>query len=216
MPRWSLFIPLAAAGVLLAAMLIPTGPVLAVICAAALVGAVISAVHHAEVIAYYTGEPFGTLVLAVAITVIEVALIVSMMLSGASAKPELPRDTVYSAIMIICNGVVGLCLLVGGMRHHEQAFRIEGASSPLACLIALATLSLVLPAFTTSAPGLMHPYRNLPSPAWRRSCYGRSSCSCRRYAIATTSCPLALPSRMACMRLRHRSGWRGGALCFCL
>jgi len=156
MPRWALFIPLVAAVVLLATLMTPVGAVLAAICTVVLIGAVVAAVHHAEVIAHYTGEPFGTLVLAVAITVIEVALIVSMMISGGSAKSELPRDTVYSAIMIICNGVVGLCLLVGGWRHHEQAFRIEGTSSPLACLIALATLSLVLPAFTTSAPGLMY------------------------------------------------------------
>ena len=84
---------------------------------------------------------------------IEVALIVSMMLAGGADKAALPRDTIFSAIMIICNGVVGLCLLVGGLRHHEQAFHIEGANTGLAALIALATLSLVLPTFTTSAPG---------------------------------------------------------------
>jgi len=153
MPRWAFLIPLVATAVLLAALMTPMGAVLGTICAVALIGSVIAAVHRAEVIAHYTGEPFGTLVLAVAITVIEVALIVSLMISDASPASALPRDTIYSAIMIICNGVVGLCLLVGGWRHHEQAFRIEGASSPLACLIALATLSLVLPAFTTSAPG---------------------------------------------------------------
>jgi Ca2+:H+ antiporter len=152
-PRWTWLIPGIATAVLLAAVMLPVGPALAVVCALALIGAVVAAVHHAEVIAHYTGEPFGTLVLAVAITVIEVSLIVAVMISGASAKPELPRDTVYSAIMIICNGVVGLCLVVGGLRHHEQEFRIEGASSTLACLIALATLSLVLPAFTTSGAG---------------------------------------------------------------
>jgi Ca2+:H+ antiporter len=156
MPRWALAIPLAAGAILVAAMTLPVGPVLATFSAVALISAVVAAVHHAEVIAHYTGEPFGTLVLAIAITVIEVALIIAMMVSGASPRPELPRDTIYSAIMIICNGVVGVCLLVGGWRHHEQAFRIEGASSPLACLIALATLSLVLPAFTTSAPGPMY------------------------------------------------------------
>jgi Ca2+:H+ antiporter len=128
-------------------------PLLAIACGVALVGAVVAAVHHAEVIAHRVGEPFGTLVLAVAITVIEVALIVSMMISAESGKAALPRDTVFSAIMIICNGVVGLCLLVGALKHHEQSFRIEGAGSALACLIALATLSLVLPTFTTSAPG---------------------------------------------------------------
>jgi Ca2+:H+ antiporter len=121
--------------------------------AAALIGAVQAAVYHAEVVAHRTGEPFGTLVLALAVTVIEVALIVSVMLAGGADKAALARDTIYAAVMIICNGVVGLCLLVGGLRHHEQAYRIEGASSSLAALVALATLSLVLPTFTTSSPG---------------------------------------------------------------
>src|SRR6185369_12357125 len=94
-----------------------------------------------------------TLVLALAVTVIEVALIVSVMLTGGPDKAALARDTIYAAVMIICNGVVGLCLLVGGLRHGEQAYRIEGASSSLAALVALATLSLVLPSFTTSSPG---------------------------------------------------------------
>jgi Ca2+:H+ antiporter len=76
-----------------------------------------------------------------------------MMLAGGADKAELPRDTIFSAIMIICNGVIGICLLVGGVKHHEQSFRIEGANSGLAALVAMATLSLVLPTFTTSAPG---------------------------------------------------------------
>ena len=99
------------------------------------------------------GEPFGTLILALAVTVIEVALILSMMLAGGPDKSSLPRDTIFATIMIIGNGAVGLCLLAGGIRHHEQTFRLEGATSALAALIALATLSLVLPTFTTSAPG---------------------------------------------------------------
>src|SRR4029453_4338270 len=115
--------------------------------------AVLAAVHHAEVVAHRVGEPFGTLILALAVTVIEVALIVSMRPAGGPDKSALPRDTIFSAIMIICNGAVGLCLLAGGIRHHEQSFRLEGATSALAALIALATLSLVLPTFTTSAPG---------------------------------------------------------------
>jgi Ca2+:H+ antiporter len=156
MPLWTLSIPIVAGAVLLLSMLVAAGPWLALLYAATLIGAVIASVHHAEVIAHRVGEPLGTLVLAVAITVIEVALIVSMMISGQPAKADLPRDTVFSAIMIICNGVMGLCLLAGGLRHHEQSFRIEGASAALSCLIALTTLSLVLPAFTTSAPGPMY------------------------------------------------------------
>ena len=135
------------------ALMLPVGGLLAVACAVALIVAVIAAVHHAEVVAHRTGEPFGTLVLAVAITVIEVALIISIMLAGGDDKAALPRDTVFAAIMIICNGVVGSCLLVGGVRHHEQSFHIEGANTGLAALVALGTLSLVLPTFTTSSPG---------------------------------------------------------------
>jgi Ca2+:H+ antiporter len=113
----------------------------------------VAALHHAEVVAHRAGEPFGSLVLAVAVTVIEVALVVSMMLSGSPSAAELARDTVFAAVMIVCNGVVGLCLLVGGLRHHSIAFRVEGTSSALATLAALSTLTLVLPAYTTSTPG---------------------------------------------------------------
>jgi Ca2+:H+ antiporter len=156
MPLWALLVPPAALSMLGIALLTGSGWLVAAGCAAILAPAVLAAVHHAEVVAHRVGEPLGTLVLAVAITVIEVALIVSMMASGGADKASLPRDTVFSTVMIICNGVVGLCLLLGGLRHHEQAFRIQGASSAMACLIALSTLSLVLPAFTTSAPGLAY------------------------------------------------------------
>ena len=152
MRSWPWLVPVGAAALLAAALAVSLGPALAIACAIALIGAVIAAVHHAEVVAHRVGEPFGTLVLAVAVTVIEVALIVSMMLAGGADKATLPRDTIFSAIMIICNGVVGICLLLGGLRHREQAFRIEGANSALAALITLATLSLVLPTFTTSSP----------------------------------------------------------------
>jgi len=152
-PRWALIVPLLAMVLLGAALLWPGSTALLVLSAAALIGAVQAAVYHAEVVAHRLGEPFGTLVLALAVTVIEVALIVSVMLTGGPDKATLPRDTIYSAIMIICNGVVGLCLLVGGLRHHEQSYRIEGATSGLAALVALSTLSLVLPSFTTSSPG---------------------------------------------------------------
>jgi Ca2+:H+ antiporter len=91
--------------------------------------------------------------LAVAVTVIEVALIVSLMLAGGEGAVALARDTVFAAIMIVCNGVVGLCVLVGGLRHRVLAFRVEGTSPALAVLVALATLTLVLPTFTTSTPG---------------------------------------------------------------
>ena len=152
MPPWAYLLPPVTMAVLAATSLFPTGTALAALSALALVAAVIAAVHHAEVVAHRLGEPFGTLVLAVAITVIEVALIVSLMLAGGPDKATLPRDTVFAAVMIICTGVVGLCLLVGGLSHHEQTFRLEGASSALAALVALTGLTLVLPTFTTSSP----------------------------------------------------------------
>ena len=153
MPRWALLLPLAAAALLGASLALPMNAAIASACAVALIGAVIAAVHHAEVVAHRVGEPFGTLVLAIAITVIEVALIISMMLAGGEGKAELPRDTIFSAVMIICTGVVGICLLVGGLHHHEQSFQLDGANSALAALVAMAGLSLVLPSFTTSSAG---------------------------------------------------------------
>jgi Ca2+:H+ antiporter len=121
--------------------------------AAALIASVLTAVHHAEVVAHRTGEPYGTLILAVAVTVIEVALIVSLMLAGGGGKELIARDTVFAAIMIVCNGVIGLSILLGGIRHGAPEFRIEGTNPALTVLAALATLTLVLPTFTTSAPG---------------------------------------------------------------
>jgi Ca2+:H+ antiporter len=99
------------------------------------------------------GEPFGTLILALAVTAIETALILSMMFAGGEAMAVLPRDAIYAAVMIICTGIVGLCILLGGLAHHEQAFQVEGAGAGLAALIVMATLTLVLPVFTTSTPG---------------------------------------------------------------
>ncbi len=145
-------LPLLALLVLGVALAGAGGPLLLGAAALALVGAVMAAVHHAEVVAHRVGEPFGTLVLALAVTVIEVALILSMMLAGGADKAALPRDTLFAAVMIIANGVVGVCLLVGGLRHREQSFRVEGTGSGLAALVALSTLTLVLPTFTTSSP----------------------------------------------------------------
>ncbi|MFD0314274.1 calcium:proton antiporter [Streptomyces flavalbus] len=118
-----------------------------------LAGAVLAAVHHAEVVAHRVGEPFGSLVLAVAVTVIEVALIVTLMADGGDKTSTLARDTVFAAVMITCNGVVGLSLLVGSLRHGTAVFNAEGTGAALATVATLATLSLVLPTFTTSAPG---------------------------------------------------------------
>lgn len=118
-----------------------------------LVISVIAAVHYAEVVAHRLGEPFGTLVLAISVTVIEVALIVAMMLSGSEGATFIARDAVFAAIMIVMNGVVGLCIFVGGLNHRELSFRIEGPNSALAVLATLATFTLVLPVFAISSPG---------------------------------------------------------------
>ncbi|MBV8510387.1 MAG: ionic transporter y4hA [Xanthobacteraceae bacterium] len=118
-----------------------------------LIATVFSAVYHAEVVAHRVGEPLGTLVLAVAVTVIEVALIVSVMIAQPVEKAGLARDTVFAAVMLVCNGIVGLCLLVGGARHHEQGFQLQGASAAMAVLTALTTLSLIVPNYTLTTPG---------------------------------------------------------------
>ncbi|MEU9307847.1 ionic transporter y4hA [Streptomyces sp. NPDC048256] len=118
-----------------------------------LAGSVLAAVHHAEVVAHRVGEPFGSLVLAVAVTVIEVALIVTLMADGGDKSSTLARDTVFAAVMITCNGIVGLSLLVASLRHGTAIFNPEGTGAALATVATLATLSLVLPTFTTSKPG---------------------------------------------------------------
>ncbi|MFB6821025.1 calcium:proton antiporter [Streptomyces virginiae] len=118
-----------------------------------LAGAVLAAVHHAEVVAHRVGEPFGSLVLAVAVTVIEVALIVTLMADGGDKTASLARDTVFAAVMITCNGIVGVSLLVGALRNRVAVFNPEGSGAALATVATLATLSLVLPTFTTSKPG---------------------------------------------------------------
>ncbi|CAL9320898.1 Sodium-potassium_proton antiporter ChaA [Streptomyces sp. enrichment culture] len=109
--------------------------------------------HHAEVVAHRVGEPFGSLVLAVAVTIIEVALIVTLMADGGDKSSTLARDTVFAAVMITCNGIVGLSLLVASLRHVTAVFNPEGTGAALATVATLATLSLVLPTFTTSKPG---------------------------------------------------------------
>jgi len=153
LPLWSLGIPVLALALVGAAWGRPLGLALGLVLIASLFAAVMAAIHHAEVVAHRVGEPFGTLVLAVAVTVIEVALIVALMLAGGNSADALARDTVFSAVMIVCNGVVGLCLLVGGLRHRVLAFRVEGTSPALASLAALAGLAMVLPSFTTTTAG---------------------------------------------------------------
>jgi Ca2+:H+ antiporter len=118
-----------------------------------LIAAVIFAVHQAEVIAHKTGEPFGTLVLALCVTIIEVALIVSIMLSADEDGAVIARDAVFATVMIVMNGIIGLSIFLGGLRHRVLSFRIEGSNSSLTVLIAMAVLTLVMPNFTTTTLG---------------------------------------------------------------
>lgn len=118
-----------------------------------LVASVLSGVHHSEMIAHRVGEPFGTIILALAITIIEVALIVSLMIAGGNEAISLARDTVFAAIMLIMNGILGVSMLMGGIRHFEQSFVPKAANTALVCLVAILVLTLILPNFTTSRSG---------------------------------------------------------------
>ncbi|MES3152619.1 calcium:proton antiporter [Sphingomonas faeni] len=152
LPIWTLIAP----GLGLVAVLVGLAKMGTLGTAAAvivLIGSVLAAVHHAEVIAHKVGEPFGTLVLAIAVTVIEVSLIVSLMLSNAGDATTLARDTVFAAIMIILNFIIGICLLAGAVRHHEQRFTLKGMTAALGVLAAMAVLSLILPNYTSSTQG---------------------------------------------------------------
>lgn len=152
-PSWTTVTPLLAIAALVPAWFAhPEGIVLAVL-AVLLVGAVLSAVHHAEVVAHRVGEPYGSLVLAVAVTIIEVGLIVTLMVTTDKDTSGLARDTVFAAVMITVNGIVGLSLLVGALKHHLAVFNPEGTGAALATVIALAVLCLVVPSVTTSEPG---------------------------------------------------------------
>jgi hypothetical protein len=152
--------------------------VLVVVIAVVLAAAVLSAVHHAEVVAHRVGEPFGSLVLAVAVTVIEVALIVTLMVSGGPETTTLARDTVFAAVMITCNGILGLSLLVGALRHQMTVFNAEGTGA------ALATVTTP----SSGSPRWSPPRSRTPSPrSTSRSPSSESSspCSC--------CCPRPLP-----------------------
>jgi Ca2+:H+ antiporter len=152
-PPWTLALPPLGLAILALSWIAPALPGLVLLLVAGLVGSVVVSVHHAEVIAHRVGEPFGTLVLALAVTIIEVALIVSMMLSGGEAASGLARDTVFAAVMIILNGLIGASLLVGGRRHYVQAFNLDGINAALGTLTVIVSFTLIVPNYSTSAPG---------------------------------------------------------------
>jgi Ca2+:H+ antiporter len=128
------------------------GLAFAAVLLAILFGTVFAAVYHAELIAERIGEPYGTLLLTLAVTIIEVALIATIML-GEKDVPTLARDTVFAVVMIVCNGLVGICILAGGLRYREQDVQVTGSSLFLSVLIVLATITLILPNYTQTAPG---------------------------------------------------------------
>jgi Ca2+:H+ antiporter len=128
------------------------GLVFAALLLVILFGTVFAAVHHAEVIADRIGEPYGTLLLTLAVTIIEVALIATIML-GDKEVPTLARDTVFAVVMIVCNGLVGICILAGGLRYREQDVQVTGSSLYLSVLIVLATITLIMPNYTLTTPG---------------------------------------------------------------
>lgn len=152
LPLWTIIAPVLA-WLAYFAISLNLGTLYTFFLAAVLIVAVLAAVHHAEVVAHRVGEPFGTLLLALAITIIEVALIVSLMLTGGPDTAALARDTVLAAVMIILTGIIGLCLLVGGARFKEQVFSLPGVSAALVTLTAILVLTLILPNYTTTTPG---------------------------------------------------------------
>jgi Ca2+:H+ antiporter len=152
LPVWSIAAPVVA-WVLYFLKPDPFGSFYACLLAFSLIAAVMVAVYHSEVVAHRIGEPYGTLLLAIAVTIIEVALIVSLMLAGGANTATLARDTVFAAVMIILTGIIGLCLLVGGARFKEQIFGRHGVSAAMVTLTAITVLTLILPNYTTSVAG---------------------------------------------------------------
>lgn len=151
--EWRLLVPVLALALLAATWGRSVGSVVLIVAGIFLALVVPVAVHHAEVVAHRVGEPFGSLVLAVAVTVIEVGLIVALMASSSQKTETLARDTVFAAVMITCNGIIGLSLVAATLRRRVGTFNAEGSATALATVLTLATLCLVLPTFTTSAPG---------------------------------------------------------------
>ncbi len=150
--QWTTTIPLLS-WILFFSGLIPIHGIFLVLATIFLLLSVMSAVHHSEIIAHRVGEPYGTIILAISVTVIEVSIIVSLMLSGGKEATALARDTVFSATMLILNGIVGMCLFIGGLKFHEQNFSKHSATIALVSLVAIVVLCLVFPTFTTTVAG---------------------------------------------------------------
>ena len=150
--QWTVIIPVLAWGLFFSGLIYDSN-LFQVIASILLIGSVMSAVHHSEVIAERVGEPFGTIILAISITVIEVSIIISLMMSEGQQATSLARDTVYAATMLILNGIIGLCLLIGGMKHYEQRFSASSVTIALISLVSIVVFTLVFPTFTESVHG---------------------------------------------------------------
>ena len=151
LPLWTIIVPFLALGIDLTMHGKP-GYLASSATVVGLIAAVLVAVHHAEVVAARVGEPFGAILLALAVTVIELGLIISIML-GDHSEPTLMRDTIHATVVLVLHGIAGLCIVVGAVRHREQEFRTEGAQSYLIVLLPMVAITLILPNFTTSMPG---------------------------------------------------------------
>jgi Ca2+:H+ antiporter len=161
-PRTATAFPAAALVLVMAAALVEPwlerGPAwlaataLPVLATVLLVGCVFAALHHAEVVAARVGEPWGTLTLTLSVTVIEVALVASMMLNEEN-NPTLAREAVFSVVIIVCTGLTGLCLFIGAIKHYEQGFQPQGTAAYLTVIMALAITTLLLPNYTETTPG---------------------------------------------------------------
>ncbi|PIV73453.1 MAG: ionic transporter y4hA [Rhodobacteraceae bacterium CG17_big_fil_post_rev_8_21_14_2_50_65_11] len=158
-PLWTVLAPVVTLGFVALEMTALPHPMpgwLILPAAVLLFAAVFSSVHHAETIAHRLGQPFGSIVLALSVTLIEVSLIVSLLLSASEGESTVARDTVFAAIMIVLNGIVGLCLLIGGVRYHRQTVQAHSATAALGVLGTLAVLALVLPNYTKAVPGPLY------------------------------------------------------------
>jgi Ca2+:H+ antiporter len=156
--RWTTIVPILAWIVLFSGLIKHSAP-FQLLSGLLLILNVMSAVHHSEIIAHRVGEPFGTIILAVAITIIEVSIIISLMVSGGNEALSIARDTVYSATMLILNGIVGFSLFIGGLKHHVQTFSRHSVIIALVSLVSILMLTLVFPTFTSSIEG---PYYSIP------------------------------------------------------
>lgn len=147
--RYAYVFPVAAA--LLAATIrfgfVDVTQLVVLVATALLLGTAFSAVQHAELVSDRIGQPYGTLVLTFSVTLIEVSVLVSLMMNGGN-NPTLAREAVLSTVMFVLSGVVGICLLVGGLRHYEQTIQQQGVSGYLSVIMAIAVLGLILPGQT--------------------------------------------------------------------